>query len=161
VLVTTSLALAEATRAEVERQLALLERAEATRHSIDEYSAIIVTETLEAATEIANRFATEHLQIVTRQNDACLARIRHAGAVFLGPYAPVPVGDYFAGPSHVLPTGGTAKFFGPLSCNDFIKASSLIEYDPEGLAEDAPKVRDFATHEGLTAHARAIMIRGE
>jgi histidinol dehydrogenase len=161
VLVTTSLALAEATRAEVERQLALLERAEATRHSIDEYSAIIVTDTLEAATEIANRFATEHLQIVTRQNDACLARIRHAGAVFLGPYAPVPVGDYFAGPSHVLPTGGTAKFFGPLSCNDFIKASSLIEYDAEGLSEDAPRVRDFAQHEGLTAHARAVMIRGQ
>lgn len=161
VLVTPSLTLAQATAREVERQLTELERSEATRHAIAAYSAIIVTDTLEQACDIANLFATEHLQIVTRQNEDCLARIRHAGAVFLGPFAPVPVGDYFAGPSHVLPTGGTAKFFGPLSCNDFIKASSVIEYDRTSLLEDAPKVRDFARHEGLTAHARAVTIRGE
>jgi histidinol dehydrogenase len=99
------------------------------------------------------------LQIVTRDNAACLERIRHAGAIFLGSHAPVPLGDYFAGPSHVLPTGGTAKFFGPLSCNDFLKASSVIEYDAQSLEQDAPKVRDFALQEGLTAHARAVMIR--
>jgi histidinol dehydrogenase len=161
VLVTPSLRLAEATASEVERQLAELERAEATRHSIEAYSAIIITDTLEQACDVANRFATEHLQIVTKENEACLNRIRHAGAIFLGPFTPVPVGDYFAGPSHVLPTGGTAKFFGPLSCNDFIKASSLIEYDRDGLLEDAPNVRDFARHEGLTAHARAATIRSE
>jgi histidinol dehydrogenase len=161
VLVTTSAQLAEATQEEVESQLARLDRAQATRHCIEEYSAIILTDTLAHACDIANSFATEHLQIVTRENEACLGRIRHAGAIFLGPFAPVPVGDYFAGPSHVLPTGGTAKFFGPLSCNDFIKSSSLIEYDRQGLLEDAPKIRDFAQHEGLTAHARAAMIRSE
>jgi histidinol dehydrogenase len=109
--------------------------------------------------DLANSFATEHLQVVTRDNERCLADIRHAGAIFIGPDAPVPLGDYYAGPSHVLPTGGTAKFFGPLSCNDFVKASSLIEYDAQSIAEDGADIIDFATHEGLTAHANAIRVR--
>jgi histidinol dehydrogenase len=89
-----------------------------------------------------------------------LSRIRHAGAVFVGPHTPVPLGDYVAGPSHVLPTGGTAKMFGPLSVNDFLKASSVIEYDARALREDGGAACDFATHEGLTAHAAAIRVRG-
>jgi histidinol dehydrogenase len=161
VLVTPSLELARAVQGEVDAQLVALERADATRVSIEQQSAIIVTQDLDQACELANRFATEHLQIVTRENERCLSLVRHAGAIFLGPYSPVPMGDYFAGPSHVLPTGGTAKFFGPLSCNDFVKASSLIEYDRDGFRRDGPRVSEFARHEGLTAHARAAAIREE
>ena len=108
---------------------------------------------------MANDFAPEHLQIITADDDAVLAKIRNAGAIFLGPNTPAGLGDYYAGPSHVLPTGGTARFFGPLSCNDFLKASSVIRYDAKALAEDADDVIDFATREGLTAHARAIRVR--
>ena len=90
-----------------------------------------------------------------------LKRIRNAGAIFVGPHTPVPLGDYYAGPSHVLPTGGTARFFSPLSCNDFLKVSSVVRYDATALAEDADDVTDFAGREGLTAHARAVEIRRE
>jgi histidinol dehydrogenase len=159
ILATPSLALAEATQLEVSRQLEALEREEVTRPSLERYGALIVTESLSEAVDLANSFATEHLQVVTRDNERCLADIRHAGAIFIGPDAPVPLGDYYAGPSHVLPTGGTAKFFGPLSCNDFVKASSLIEYDAQSIAEDGADIIDFATHEGLTAHANAIRVR--
>lgn len=160
-LVTPSQALASAVQQELAEQLGQLARATATRNAIEKYSAIIVTRDLEEACAIANDFATEHLQIVTADNDGCLAKIRHAGAIFVGPYAPVPLGDYFAGPSHVLPTGGTAKFFGPLSCNDFLKASSVIEYAAADLRADGPHVCDFAEREGLTAHARSVSIRLE
>jgi histidinol dehydrogenase len=104
-------------------------------------------------------FATEHLQIITGDDEFCLANIRAAGAIFLGPHTPVALGDYFAGPSHVLPTGGTARFFGPLSCNDFRKASSIIRYDAASAAADAADVAAFARSEGLTAHARAMQFR--
>jgi len=161
VLVTPSERLARAVAEQVEVQLAQLERGELARPSLERYSALIVCPDLEAACELANRFAPEHLQIMTADDEACLARIRHAGAVFVGDHTPVPLGDYYAGPSHVLPTGGTAAFFGPLSCNDFRKASSVVAYDPAALAEDVDDVADFATREGLTAHARAARIRGE
>jgi len=114
---------------------------------------------MDQACRIADDFATEHLQIVTDDDEAVLAKIRNAGAIFLGPHTTVPLGDYYAGPSHVLPTGGTARFFSPLSCNDFLKASSVLCYDAESLAEDADDVIDFATREGLTAHANAVRIR--
>jgi len=159
VLVTPSADLARAVAEELERQLPVLERSQAARAALDAYSAILVVSDLEAACDVANDFATEHLQVIVRDEDAALARIRHAGAIFVGPWTPVPLGDYFAGPSHVLPTGGTARFFGPLSCNDFLKASSLLRYDQASLAEDAADVVDFATREGLTAHARAVAIR--
>ena len=161
VLVTPSASLAAKVADAVEAQLKKLERADAITAALEKYSAIIVTPDLAAACEVANAFATEHLQIITRENDACLRRIRHAGAIFLGPHTPVPLGDYYAGPSHVLPTGGTARFFGPLSCNDFLKASSVVEYDEAGVAEDADDVVDFATREGLTAHAMATKARKE
>lgn len=158
-LVTPSSELAEAVQAELGRQLATLERADVTRPSLQAYSAIVIARDLEHACDVANVFATEHLQIMTTNDDACLARIRHAGAIFVGHHTPVPLGDYYAGPSHVLPTGGTARFFGPLSCNDFLKASSTLSYDEASVAEDAPHVAAFAQREGLTAHARAATIR--
>jgi len=114
---------------------------------------------VDAACQVANDFASEHLQLITADDEAAMGKIRHAGAIFLGPQTPVPLGDYCAGPSHVLPTGGTARFFGPLSVNDFLKASSVVRYDAAALAEDAEDVIEFAGREGLTAHARAIEIR--
>jgi histidinol dehydrogenase len=159
VLVTDSRELAEAVSAAIERQLPTLQRAAALRSALDRYSAIIVVPDIDAACATANDFAAEHLQIITAADQAALANIRHAGAIFLGPHTPVPLGDYYAGPSHVLPTGGTARFFGPLSCNDFLKASSVTSYDEQSLETDGPDVVDFATREGLTAHANAVLLR--
>lgn len=160
VLVTTSEKLAEAVIASLEQQLPSLAREEATRVMLEKYCAVIVVDNLDAACEIANDFAAEHLQIITADDEATLAKIRNAGAIFLGSYTPVPLGDYYAGPSHVLPTRGSARFFSPLSVNDFLKSSSLIRYDEQSLADDAKDVIDFATREGLTAHANAVRIRG-
>ena len=159
VLVTPSLQLAQAVATEVDAQLARLSRSDAAKSSIERYSAAVVTPSLEAACDLASDIAAEHLQIMTGNDAYCVQRIRHAGAIFVGTHTPVPLGDYFAGPSHVLPTGGTAKFFGPLSVNDFLKASSLIEYDASALEADGAGVQDFATREGLTAHAAATGIR--
>lgn len=159
VLATPSRALAESVIDQLELQLHKLERRDAIAAALQSYSACIVTRTLDDACEIANQFATEHLQIMTSDNSRCLERIRHAGAIFLGSQTPVPVGDYYAGPSHVLPTGGTARQFGPLCCNDFLKATSLLEYDAPSLAEDGPRIMDFASREGLTAHAAAVRAR--
>lgn len=160
VLVTPSRALAQAVVDQVETQLRGLTRGDAARSAIERYSAAVVTKDLDAACDLASDIAAEHLQIMTARDAYCVERIRHAGAIFIGAHTPVPLGDYFAGPSHVLPTGGTAKFFGPLSVNDFLKSSSLIEYDAEALAADSGGVANFAEREGLTAHAAAATIRG-
>jgi len=159
VLVTPSEKLAGAVAEAIERQLPQLERAEAVRASIDSYSAIVVVPDIDTACEVANDFAPEHLQIITADDEAALGKIRNAGAIFLGADTPVPLGDYYAGPSHVLPTGGTARFFSALSCNDFLKASSVTRYDAEALAKDSRDVINFAREEGLTAHARALEAR--
>jgi histidinol dehydrogenase len=159
ILVTPSLALAERVLEQVEQQLGTLERADAARRSLERYGAVIVSADLEQACVLANEFATEHLQIITRSDEECLARIESAGAIFVGAYTPVPLGDYYAGPSHVLPTGGTARFSAPLSCNDFLKVSSVIRYGAADLAADAADVATFARREGLTAHARAVELR--
>ena len=159
VLITTSETLAKQVAEAVDNQLPKLKRADAIRPAVEKYSAIVVVEDLGTACELANDFAAEHLQIITADDEATLAKITNAGAIFLGAHTPVPLGDYYAGPSHVLPTGGTARFFGPLSCNDFLKASSTICYDAASLAADTDDVADFATREGLTAHARAVKIR--
>jgi histidinol dehydrogenase len=159
ILVTPSLALAERVLEQVEQQLGTLERADAARRSLERYGAAIVCADLEQACAFANEFATEHLQIITRSDEQCLARIESAGAIFVGAYTPVPLGDYYAGPSHVLPTGGTARFSAPLSCNDFLKVSSVIRYGARDLAADAGDVAGFARREGLTAHARAVELR--
>ena len=156
---TYSAKLAEEVKLAIEMQIVKLDRLEALRAALEHYSAIIVVPDLAAACDVANDFATEHLQIVTEDDDAAVEMIRHAGAIFVGPHTPVPLGDYYAGPSHVLPTGGTAKFFGPLSCNDFLKASSILSYDAASLAADAADVSDFALREGLTAHAHAVRVR--
>ncbi|MDY7009608.1 MAG: histidinol dehydrogenase [Planctomycetota bacterium] len=161
VLVTTSEKLANSVVAEIDKQLPKLQRKCAIEAAMEDYSAIIVAPEIDAACELADDFAPEHLQIITSDDEAVLAKIRHAGAIFLGAFTPVPLGDYYAGPSHVLPTGGTGRFFGPLSVNDFLKASSVVRYDAAALAEDADDVIEFATREGLTAHARALEIRKE
>lgn len=161
VLLTPSPRLAERVVDEIEKQLGSLSRAEAIRAAIEKYCAIIITRDLENACELANAFAPEHLQIITASDAVCLKRIRNAGAIFVGKHTPVPIGDYFAGPSHVLPTAGTAAFFGPLDCNDFRKASSLLQYDRAGLVEDGEQIIEFANREGLTAHAHAVRIRTE
>jgi histidinol dehydrogenase len=161
VLVTTSEKLASNVTIEINRQLAdpAYTRSAETKECIEKFGTIIVERDIAAACEIANVYAPEHLQIITADDDAVLAKIRNAGAIFVGPYTPVPLGDYVAGPSHVLPTGGTARFFGALSCNDFLKASSIVRYDAASLKADAADVIDFATREGLTAHANTIKIR--
>lgn len=159
VLATPSAVLAQQVVEEIELQLGTLDRGDAIRAALSKYSAVIVTRSLDEACDLANDFATEHLQIMTRADSRCLQRIRHAGAIFVGAYTPVPVGDYFAGPSHVLPTGGTARQFGPLSCNEFLKATSLVGYDQLSLEQDGPQIEEFARREGLTAHAAAVAIR--
>ncbi len=159
VLVTTSEKLANSVVTEIDKQLPKLERKKAIEAALKEYSAIIVVPDIDVACDVANDFAPEHLQIITADDDAALAKIRNAGAIFLGAFAPVPLGDYYAGPSHVLPTGGVARFFGPLSANDFLKASSVVRYDADALTEDADDVIAFAKREGLTAHAKAVEIR--
>jgi len=161
ILVTPSRALAAAVARAVDAQAAVLERGDALQKALEQYSALIVVPDLDAACDVANDFASEHLQIITADDQGTLAKIRNAGAIFLGPHTPVPVGDYCAGPSHVLPTGGTARFFGPLSCNDFLKASSVLRYDAAALAEDGPDIIDFATREGLTGHAQAVRRRAD
>lgn len=161
VLVTPSSALAEAVAVEVDKQLALLPRKEIAASSIKDYGAIYVTETLEEAVETVNQLAPEHLEIITENAMELLGKIRHAGAIFIGRYSSEPVGDYFAGPNHVLPTNGTARFSSPLNVDDFQKKSSVIIYSETALKENGAKIAAFARMEGLEAHARAVEIRLE
>lgn len=159
VLVTPSSALAEAVSAEVERQLAELPRQEIAAQSIRNYGAIYVTESMDEAVETVNSLAPEHLEILTENPMELLGRIRHAGAIFLGRFSPEPVGDYFAGPNHVLPTNGTARFSSPLNVEDFQKKSSILLYSEKALRDNAEKIAAFARLEGLEAHARSIETR--
>lgn len=159
ILATPSRMLAKSVCQAIEAQLEQLERREAIEAALRRYSAVLITSSLDQSCEFANLFATEHLQLQTHDDARCLGQIRHAGALFIGAHTPVPLGDYFAGPSHVLPTGATARFFSPLSANDFLKSSSLLHYDARALAEDASSVIDFANREGLTAHAAAVRKR--
>ncbi|KAA6475026.1 histidinol dehydrogenase [Bacillus swezeyi] len=159
VLVTDSRPLAEAVQKEVDQQLERLPRKEIARQSIENYGRIYVAETLDEAVSAVNDLAPEHLEILTVQPEALLGKIRHAGAIFLGRYSSEPVGDYFAGPNHVLPTNGTARFSSPLNVTDFQKRSSIISYSREAFSENAEKIAAFARLEGLEAHARAIESR--
>ncbi|MBT2689072.1 histidinol dehydrogenase [Bacillus sp. ISL-47] len=159
VLVTPSPALAEAVSAEVERQLAELPRQEIAAQSIGNYSAIYVTESMDEAVETVNSLAPEHLEILTENPMELLGQIRHAGAIFLGRFSPEPVGDYFAGPNHVLPTNGTARFSSPLNVEDFQKKSSILLYSEKALRSNGEKIAAFARLEGLEAHARSIETR--
>ncbi|KWX85990.1 histidinol dehydrogenase [Paenibacillus riograndensis] len=159
ILVTPSPRLAEAVAAEVERQLQELPRESIARASVDNYGAIIVVDSLAEGISVVNRLAPEHLEIVTEDPMGLLGSIENAGAVFLGPYSSEPVGDYFAGPNHIIPTNGTARFSSPVDVDDFIKKSSLIYYSKEALLQDGATIIELARREGLEGHARAIEIR--
>ncbi|MDQ0215951.1 histidinol dehydrogenase [Oikeobacillus pervagus] len=159
VLVTTSQNIAEQTAIEVERQLADLPRYEIAKQSIENYGAIYVADNLFQALDVVNQLAPEHLEVMTKNPFEIVKHIRHAGAIFLGRYSSEPVGDYFAGPNHVLPTNGTARFSSPLSVDDFMKKSSIIAYSEEALQRNYEKIAAFARLEGLEAHARAVEAR--
>lgn len=161
ILVTTSVTLADAVTAEVERQLSLLPREEIARKSIERNGAVLMAETLDEALAVINRMAPEHLEIMTDEPMSLLGRIENAGAIFVGPYSSEPVGDYWAGPNHILPTNGTARFSSPVNVDDFVKKSSLIYYSKDALFASGDKIMALARHEGLEAHARAIEIRLE
>lgn len=161
ILVTTSQELAEQVSAEVEGFVKELSRGEIIQKSLDAYGYILVADTMEEAIATANEIASEHLEIVTRNPFDTMTRIRNAGAIFLGEYSSEPLGDYFAGPNHVLPTNGTAKFFSPLSVDDFVKKSSIISYSREALELVHGDIEDFAKAEKLTAHANSIAVRFE
>ena len=161
VLVTDSAELAKAVQAELEVQIPLLERAEIARVSIDNCGKIIVADTLDAAIEIANEIAPEHLELCVDNPFDYLDQIRHAGSIFMGRNCPEALGDYFAGPNHTLPTSGTAKFSSPLSVDDFVKKTQYTYYTRDALAKVAKDVAFFATKEGLTTHAKSAVIRTE
>ncbi len=161
ILLTASRALADAVAAALERRVALLERAELTRDSLQRFCGIVVTRSDEESADLAHELAPEHLSIDTRDPEATLRRIRHVGAAFLGPWSPVAAGDYAAGPSHVLPTGGTARFAAGLSANEFVRGGSVIALAEADLAEMAADIRLLADTEGLTAHRRSVDARFE
>lgn len=161
ILVTTSKSLAEQVSKEVDRFVNLLSRKEIMEKSLENYGYILLAESMDDAIDIANEIASEHLEIVTKDPFMIMTKIRNAGAIFLGEYSSEPLGDYFAGPNHVLPTNGTAKFFSPLSVDDFIKKSSVISYSKEALEEVYKDIVYFAESEKLTAHANSIRVRFE
>ena len=161
ILVTTSETLADQVSEEVDRFVAELSRKEILEKSLDNYGYILIAEDLKQAVDIANEIASEHLEIVTKNPFEVMTQIKNAGAIFLGEYSSEPLGDYFAGPNHVLPTNGTAKFFSPLSVDDFIKKSSIIAYSKEALEAIHNDIEYFAKAEQLTAHANSIKVRFE
>ena len=161
VLITDSKELAEAVQSEIETQLKTLEREEIARTSIDHNGKIILVADLVQAVECSNRIAPEHLEFCVDDPFALLPLVKNAGSVFLGRYNPEPMGDYFAGPNHTLPTMGTARFYSPLSVDDFVRKMQFSYFTKDALAQDAPKVSLFARSEGLTAHARAVELRFE
>lgn len=161
ILVTTSMKLASQVSAEVDAFLKELPRSEIMKQSLEHYGYILVADTLAQAIDIANDIASEHLEIMTKDPYQVMMKIRNAGAIFIGEYASEPLGDYFAGPNHVLPTNGTAKFFSPLSVDDFIKKSSIIAYSKQALQQIHTDIEHFAEAEQLTAHANSIKVRFE
>lgn len=161
ILITTSETLAKEVAAEADRFAAKLSRRAIIEKSLENYGYILVAETMEDAVAAANAIASEHLEIVTRNPFEVMTKIRNAGAIFLGEYSSEPLGDYFAGPNHVLPTNGTAKFFSPLGVDDFVKKSSIISYSREALAPVYRDIMQFAECEELTAHANSIRVRFE
>jgi histidinol dehydrogenase len=144
---------------EVERQLKTLTREAITRKALEFASALIVTESHDAAIEMVDAFAPEHLQITTKEGREDAYRVKHAGAIFIGPFTPVAAGDYLAGPSHVLPTSGTARFFSGLSAESFRKRTSMVEFDQQALDAVGQNIVDFALVEGFDAHAKSVSSR--
>lgn len=161
ILITTSRELAEKVSAETENFIKTLSREKIIRSSLENYGYIFVAGTMEEAIEAANEIASEHLEILTANPFETMTKIRNAGAIFLGEYSSEPLGDYFAGPNHILPTNGTAKFFSPLNVDDFMKKTSIISYSKDALRRVHKDIELFATQEGLTAHANSIKVRFE
>ena len=161
ILVTDSRELAEAVSKEIEGFVPQLERKEIIQKSLDNFGFILVADNMEDAISTVNDIASEHLEIVTEDPFATMTKVRNAGAVFLGSYSSEPLGDYFAGPNHILPTNGTARFFSPLCVDDFIKKSSIISYTKDALENVSDDIQLFAKAEGLTAHANSIAVRFE
>lgn len=159
ILVTTSQKLAEETKAELERQVEGLSRKEIIKSSLKDFGAIFVCDEIAYAVELANEFAPEHLEVMLQNPMEYIGKLDNAGSVFLGNYAPEPLGDYYAGPNHVLPTSGTARFFSPLSVDAFIKKSSYIYYTDEALRQAHDDIVLLANKEGLTAHANSVIVR--
>lgn len=159
ILITTSDKLAEDTTKEIYRQVEELSRKDIIEYSLDNYGVIIVCDTMERAIELANELAPEHLEVCCENPMEYVGKLDNAGSVFLGNYSPEPLGDYFAGPNHVLPTSGTARFFSPLSVDTFVKKSSFIYYTEDALQNDSDDIIRFANTEGLTAHANSIIVR--
>ncbi len=161
ILITTSRELAEQVSAEVDGFTAQLSRREIIEKSLENYGYILLAKNMEEAIETANEIASEHLEILTRNPFDTMTRIKNAGAIFLGEYSSEPLGDYFAGPNHILPTNGTAKFFSPVNVDDFLKKTSIISYSREALQAVHKDIERFAESEGLTAHAGSIRVRFE
>jgi histidinol dehydrogenase len=161
ILITPSAKLAEAVRDEIVRQTRTLSRREIVERSLADFGALIVVESLAAACALANRIAPEHVEVITEDDEATAAQINHAGAIFIGAYSPEPVGDYFAGTNHVLPTGGAARFSSALGVYDFLKRTSVIRYTREELTRTASAIERLALAEGFEAHARSATIRYE
>ena len=161
ILVTTSETLAERVSVEVDKFVETLSRKEIIRKSLDNYGYILVADTMQDAIDTVNEIASEHLELVTKNPFETMTKIRNAGAIFIGEYSSEPLGDYFAGPNHVLPTNGTATFFSPLGVDDFIKKSSIISYSREALEPVYKDIVQFAECEKLTAHANSIRVRFE
>ncbi|MCL2718435.1 MAG: histidinol dehydrogenase [Lachnospiraceae bacterium] len=161
ILVTTSSELAEKVSQEVDKFLDELPRSDIMKASLENYGYILLAKDMEEAIELTNDIAAEHVEILTKAPFEIMPKIRHAGALFLGEYSSEPLGDYFAGPNHIIPTNGTARFFSPLSVEDFTKKSSIIAYSAAGLKEVHKDIELFAEKEGLTAHANAIRVRFE
>ncbi|MGN0538257.1 MAG: histidinol dehydrogenase [Candidatus Fimenecus sp.] len=161
ILITTSAKIAEETKAELKRQCAALSRKDIIEKALKDFGAIIICDSMDKAVDFANRLAPEHLEMCVENPMEYIGRMDNAGSVFLGNYSPEPLGDYFAGPNHVLPTSGTARFFSPLSVDSFIKKSSFIYYTEDALKEAKDNVVSLAETEGLTAHANSIKVRFE
>ena len=161
ILITTDQKLAEAVSVEVDKFVAELPRTEIIQKSLDNYGYILVAENMQDAIDAVNEIASEHLEILTKNPFETMTKIRNAGAIFLGEYASEPLGDYFAGPNHILPTNGTAKFFSPVNVDDFIKKTSIISYSREALEKIHTDIEAFAESEGLYAHANSIKVRFE
>lgn len=161
ILITTSTELAQNVEKEIEGYLKVLSRKEIIEKSLENFGYILIAEDMDEAIEAANEIASEHMEIVTKNAFEVMMKVRNAGAIFIGEYSSEPLGDYFAGPNHVLPTNGTAKFFSALSVDDFIKKSSIVYYSRTALQEIHKDIIQFASSEQLTAHANSIAVRFE
>jgi histidinol dehydrogenase len=161
ILVTDTPGLIERVAEELDRQVETLSRREIITQSLQDFGALILVNNLQEACAVANRVAPEHLELVIENPFEVMSQIHNAGAIFMGSHTPEPVGDYFAGPNHILPTGGTARFYSPVTVDTFTKASSLIYYSAQGLQRDADNIIKLAEIEGLTAHANSVRVRKE